>query len=115
MKKIEKFAIFTIVFLIGFGFLNYFMRISMGRLPKGEWLYAVVSPSEQYTVNVYIVEEQSRGIRCELEDLTAQRLNKTIFWDEKAEAASVKWLNDHFVIINGVILDVRTDVYDERA
>lgn len=85
--------------------------------PKGELLNETVSPTGDYTVNVYVVRGNAtveNSIRGEVIDHTNKDKKKTIYKANREEEAEVEWLDDYIVSINGIQLDVRNDTYDWR-
>lgn len=99
-------------------YLIYRFFFSMGSLPKGELLYKVDSPTNEYTINIYIVRGKnvtvSDSIRGELVFNNRIKFSKNIYWQYRQSWVDVIWLDNYIVNINGVILDVRRDVYDFR-
>ncbi|MEG6611795.1 DUF5412 family protein [Pseudoclostridium thermosuccinogenes] len=39
---------------------------------------------------------------------------KNIYWQYHCEKAEIEWINDEIVIINGVELNVKSEIYDYR-
>jgi hypothetical protein len=90
----------------------------MASLPKGEFLYKVDSPTKEYTINIYIASGTnvtvSDSIRGELVFNNRIKFSKNIYWQYRQSWVDVIWLDNYTVNINGVILDVRRDIYDFR-
>ena len=91
-------------------------RNTLLTLSKGEYLYESISPDNEYSVKVYLVNggaTVSLSIRCELVSLKTNS-KKNIYWNYKCETANIVWMDNENVIINGVELNILTDIYDWR-
>lgn len=88
----------------------------MDNLPTGELMETVCSPDGTYQVNSFLVSGNATVdfcVRCEvIENATQEKRN--IYWEYRCEKASVKWIDNKTVEINGKPLNVITDSYDWR-
>lgn len=85
-------------------------------LPAGTLINSSISPTKQYRVNAYLVDAGATtdfAIRAEVVDEhTGQKRN--IYWNYHESEAELVWISDDTVSVNGVILNVLTDMYDFR-
>jgi len=89
---------------------------SMDYLPKGEFVAAYDSPQGTYTLNIYLDGGGATtgfAIRGELVT-AANGSRKNIYWSYPEQEATVEWVSDEVVDINGHVLDVVHDTYDWR-
>lgn len=85
-------------------------------VPKGEFLFSSLSPSSNYTVQMYLVDcgnTLGRGVRGEVIDMQTGQ-SRNIYWDLGEPNVIVGWLDEHVVDINGKSLNILTDTYDWR-
>lgn len=95
----------------------YWAFFDMNRLPKGELISEVESPSKTYTIKAYLTNggaTTSYGIRGELNFNKSRKRPKNIYWNYREEEAIIEWINDHTVIINNIILKVPNERFDFR-
>lgn len=115
IKQITKIMV-GCALLVLFAFMGYwYMFRDMARLPHGELIASYNSPTKEYTLNVYLCHGGAtvdNSIRGELETKYHKR---NIFWQYKEDCAEVEWVDDHHISINGIILDIRYDIYDWRS
>lgn len=105
-----------LIILIGISYTIYYFFFSMNNLPEGELLKTIESPNETYSLEIYRTDggaTTSFSIRGALVENQTKN-SKNIYWNYKAENTSVSWKNEHTVVINGTVLDVRKDKYDWR-
>lgn len=89
----------------------------MNRLPKGELIEEVESPSGQYTIKAYRTNggaTVSYAIRGELNYNLSKKKPKNIYWNYREEYADIEWVDNDTVIINEHRIDVTKDRYDFR-
>ena len=114
----KKKAIITAMITIALaGYAIYWAFYDMSRLPTGELISEVQSPSGTYTLKSYRTDggaTTSYAIRGELNFNTENKKPKNIYWEYRVENSAVEWLDDDTVIINGVELDVPDEKYDFR-
>lgn len=114
---VKKTVITVLIFSAVIGGLIYSLFFDINRLPEGELIDQIESPSGEYHLNIYLVNggaTVSYAIRGELAYNHLPKKSKNIYWNYKEETALVTWLDDHTVDINGHIIDVRNEVYDWR-
>lgn len=111
MKKI--FLIFIIITLVSF---SACAAIGMDNLPSGELIKTSKSPNGQYRVDAYLCSGNATtdySIRCAVVVIRTKK-SRNFFWQYHQENATIKWINDYIVEINGIKLNVLTDSYDWR-
>ena len=89
----------------------------MGRLPKGELINEIKSPNGTYTVKAYLTNggaTVSYAVRGELNFNRVNKKPKNIYWNYREDKATVEWIDDNTVIINGYELDVLREKFDFR-
>ena len=88
----------------------------MGHLPEGDLLESYLSPSGEYTLNIYVSSPalSSSAIRGEIVYNNRNYKKKNIYWQYKVDDANVIWVEEDTVLINGVKLNVLKDTYDYR-
>ncbi|WP_237979777.1 DUF5412 family protein [Bacillus thuringiensis] len=115
MKKIFFTILFIIIVLISLGYWKFF---TLSGLSGGEKIQSIHSPDKTYTLHIYRHNggaTTSYAIRGELvANHKKSMTTKNIYWNYREETATVKWLNDHTVMINKHTLNVETDTYDFR-
>lgn len=89
---------------------------SMENLPQGELLNSFDSPNGTYTVNIYLCNGGATvdyAVRGELKN-NIDGSQHNIYWNYHEDHAEVEWIDDETVIINGIQLNVLTEIYDFR-
>lgn len=115
MKKKILITVSLIILFLVYGI--YWAFFDMNRLPKGELISEMESPNGTYTVKAYLTNTHATtpfAIRGELSYNTARKRSKNIYWNYREESATIEWVDDNTVIINGHKLDVRRDRFDFR-
>lgn len=120
MKQIIKKLIKAIIIIIAiFGVLVYLLNRTFFdiRGVKGqEYLTESTSPNKTYTVTAYLNNggaTTSYAVLCVLKNNNTRK-KKNIYWQYRCETADMEWLDDETIIINGIKLNVKKDVYDFR-
>ena len=120
MKQIAKMAlkmiiisvsIFLILYMIYYKFIYDF-----DDLPKGIYIKSIVSPNENYKLNIYKVSygmTMDWFMRVELENLGTKE-KKNIYYDYHLKDNDIKWLDNKNISINKVKLNVQKETYDGR-
>lgn len=101
--------------LIGYGI--YWAFFDMERLPEGELLTEAVSPDGTYTVRTYVTNGGATvayAVRGELVFNDEDGKEKTIYWNDREESATIVWVDNDTVEINGRKLNVPQETYDFR-
>lgn len=91
--------------------LIYFMN----SVADGQYIGSSVSPDKTAKINVYLVSPalSDDAVRCECEFIdSGQRRN--VYYAYHWSDASVEWVDEQTVIINGKELNVESDLYDWR-
>lgn len=120
MKQIAKMAlkmiiisvsIFLILYMIYYKFIYDF-----DDLPKGIYIKSIVSPNENYKLNIYKVSygmTMDWFMRVELENVGTKE-KKNIYYDYHLKDNDIKWLDNKNISINKVKLNVQKETYDGR-
>lgn len=114
---LKKTIILLVVASAVIGGLIYWLFFDINRIPEGELIVQVESPSGEFSLKVYLVNggaTVSYSIRGELVYNHRTQRPKNIYWQYREESASVEWIDNYTVNINGHIIDVRYQVYDWR-
>ena len=117
MKKtvsIIGIVLLLIISMLGYGI--YWSFYDIQRLKGQEIIQEVPSPNGTYTVTAYL---NNGGATTDYAVLCSVKANgrnkeKNIYWQYHCEDASIVWLDDCTVQINGVELNVKKDTYDYR-
>ena len=120
MKQIAKMAlkmiiisvsIFLILYMIYYKFIYDF-----DDLPKGIYIKSIVSPNENYKLNIYKISygmTMDWFMRVELENVGTKE-KKNIYYDYHLKDNDIKWLDNKNISINKVKLNVQKETYDGR-
>lgn len=120
MKQIAKMAlkmiiisvsIFLILYMIYYKFIYDF-----DDLPKGIYIKSIVSPNENYKLNIYKISygmTMDWFMRVELENIETKE-KKNIYYDYHLKDNDIKWLDNKNISINKVKLNVQKETYDGR-
>lgn len=104
-------SIFLIVCVIYYKFIYDF-----DDLPKGIYVRSVVSPNENYKLNIYKVSEgmtMDWFMRVELENIETNE-KKNLYYDYHLKDRNIKWLDNKNIQINKIKLNVQKETYDGR-
>lgn len=113
-KKVIIIATMMIAF-IAYGI--YWAFYDMNRLPKGDLISEQQSPNGTYTIKAYITNggaTTSFAIRGELNYNKIKKSPKNIYWNYRQDNATIEWVDDTTVIINGHKLNVINEKFDYR-
>ena len=106
----------TIAISVVFAVACILCSCGMANLPDGELLEESLSPDGKYQVNSYLVSAGAtvaNSIKCEVVEVESGT-KRNIYWQYRCEDASIEWIDNRTVVINGVTLDILTDSYDWR-
>ncbi len=95
----------------------YWAFFDMKHLPEGEVLTESVSPDGAYTVRAYITNGGATvaySVRGELVFNNENKRDKNIYWNYREDSATVNWIDNDTVDINGHVLTIPTETYDFR-
>ena len=113
VKKFLKFLkVLIIIAVIILGIFLYLMH----RFPNGgELLYSTSSPAGEYTIDVFFHHNSLSvdGVRCRVHD-TDGIMSRDIYWCFPKENVKIEWISETEVMIDGVIVNIRSDRYDCR-
>ncbi|MCH4825842.1 MAG: DUF5412 domain-containing protein [Planococcus sp. (in: firmicutes)] len=102
--------------LLGYGI--YWAFFDMQRLPEGRFLTEAVSPDGDYTVRAYVTDGGGAtvafSVRAELVFNDEDKRKKNIYWAYREETATINWIDNNTVEINGRHLNVPSEKYDFR-
>ncbi|MBV1757797.1 MAG: DUF5412 domain-containing protein [Dethiosulfatibacter sp.] len=115
MKKKLIITVIVVITVLAYGV--YWSFFDLARLPIGELISEKISPDGVYTVKAYLTNGGATvayAIRGELNFNTANRKPKNIYWNYREEDATIEWMDENTVIINGIELDVPNEKFDFR-
>lgn len=111
-----SFGIFIVASaLVGYGI--HWVFYDMERLPEGEFLTEAVSPDGTYTVRIYVTNGGATvayAVRGELIFNDEDGKEKNIYWNYREDSATIEWVDNDTVEINGRTLNVPQETYDFR-
>ncbi|MFP3919442.1 DUF5412 domain-containing protein [Lysinibacillus telephonicus] len=116
-KLLIGFVIACALFVALIGYGAYWAFYDMNRLPTGEYLTQATSPDGKYTVKAYVTNggaTTSYAVRGELVFNEKGYKTKNIYWNYREETASIQWLGNDKVMINGHTLNVPKEKFDFR-
>lgn len=90
---------------------------SLHHLPEGDFLTEAESQNGEYTVKAYVSRSGATvadAVRGEVIYHHKNDKKKNIYWEYRESEAEISWIDETTVLINGIKLDVRKDVYDWR-
>ena len=101
-------AVFNLIVMVKNGaFFN------IEELPKGELMYSVDCPDGQKTLNVYLVKNNlGAAVRGEISDGSGKPYN--VFWQTDTDDVDSFWIDNDYIAINEVVLNVNEYFYDSR-
>lgn len=114
LKRIIKYSIkLCFILVVIFNFLSCTTRLGMYHLPKGDYISSLDSPNKCYTLKSY---RYSGGATVDWSlrvELVNNKTNKktNIYYKYHESEANMKWINNEYVIINGVKLNIHKDYY----
>lgn len=104
-------SIFLILYMIYYKFIYDF-----DDLTKGIYIKSIVSPNENYKLNIYKISygmTMDWFMRVELENIETKE-KKNIYYDYHLKDNDIKWLDNKNISINKVKLNVQKETYDGR-
>ena len=115
-KKIALVTVTVSILFTGIVFCVYNLFFNTQIIKWQEYLTESISPDKTYTVTAYL---NSGSATSDFSVLGRVKNNKTgkeknIYWQYSCSEAVITWADDNTVVINGIELDVRNDVYDFR-
>ncbi len=115
-KKIIK--ILSVIFIITgiIIYSIYWAFFDIQRIKGQDILEISQSENQKYTVTAFLNnggDTVDYAVLCQVKDNETNKA-KNIYWQYHCETANIKWIDDETVSINGVILNVATDIYDYR-
>lgn len=114
-RKRKTIYIFLVTVTVAFLITVFLSMETMLLLPKGRFISDAVSPDADRIVKVYRCNEGATvdfAIRCEVSGKGL--VTRNIYWQYHASEASVSWLDNDTVCINGILINVLTERYDYR-
>ncbi|MGE7978928.1 DUF5412 domain-containing protein [Psychrobacillus sp. NPDC093200] len=109
--------IFGLLFIALVGYGVYWAFFDMNRLPTGEYLTEEISPDGKYTLKAYVTNggaTTAYSVRGELVLNDKDNKTKNIYWNNREDTATISWIDNNTVEINGHTLDVKRDKFDFR-
>lgn len=111
-------TIFIIVFIIigGVSYIINWAFFDIQRINGQEYLDESTSPNGTYTVTAYLNNGGATTSYAVLGTLKNNKngKSKNIYWQYRCEKAEMEWLNDETIKINGIELNVKSEIYDYR-
>lgn len=107
-------AILLICSLLGYGF--YWAFYDIQHIEGQKIIQKVASPNGTYTVTAYLNDGGATtdyAVLCSVKS-NDQGKEKNIYWQYHCYDASIVWIDDETIQINGVELNVKKDTYDYR-
>jgi hypothetical protein len=120
MRKTKKYIIIIaiIIFIIvgGVSYVINWAFFDIQRINGQEYLDKSISPNGTYTVTTYL---NNGGATTDYVVLGTLKNNingkiKNIYWQYRCEESEMEWLNDETIKINGIELNVKSEIYDYR-
>lgn len=115
-RSIRNSLLILVSIFVLFGYGIYWLFYDTQRFTGQEEICHSDSPDGKYTVTAYLNNggaTTSFAVLCTVENNTTGR-EKNIYWNYRCDSAEILWMDTDTVIINGITLDVKTDVYDFR-
>ena len=113
-RKLIGFLLALVILGVVACVIVYHFFFSMNNLPSGELILSSESPNGKYTINLYLVNGGATTDYAVRGELCYGQKTKNIYWQYHEHRSNINWIGEYEVEINGVILDVRSDVYDWR-
>ena len=92
----------------------WYFFIDTNHLPTGTLIASYPSPDGTFTVNVYECESNATSANSLRAEVVTEGKTRNIYWQYDESLYSVEWISEKVVSINGVQLDVLSDIYDWR-
>lgn len=112
---LKMIVVFITIFLVGY--IVYFKFIyDFDNLPKWIYVESVISPNKKYRLNSYLISGGATNdwtLRVEIEYLKTKEKHN-IYWKYHDKESNIKWINNDYVKINGMKLNVFKEKYDFR-
>ena len=102
----------TLIILILF-FIYWRFFVSMDCLPKGELIF-VSEAVNGNKINIYLCNGGATTSYAIRGELVTEDYIKNIYWQYNETRSEVYWISNEYVCINGIVLNIYTDVYDYR-
>lgn len=110
-KKVTAYIVNTIsIIFTAFIILYFTLKIVVYSLGGTEHLFTSYSPNMDYTLDFYAFDAGamgSFGIRGELDGPLG--FKKQFYYERHAEEATIQWLTDEIIVINGHELNLKND------
>lgn len=120
MKKIKKhLIIILIIFVTMVGGVAYAINwafFDIQRINGQEYLAQSTSPNRTYTLTAYLNNGGATTSYAVLGTLKNNKNGKTrnVYWQYRCDKADMEWLSDETIKINGIEIDVKSEIYDYR-
>lgn len=85
-------------------------------LPEGTIIETLNSPNGDYTMNAYFIDGgpiSANAIRVEIID-NKNGKSKNIYYSYPNDSVILEWIDNDYVKINGIQLDIHKDYYKEN-
>jgi len=114
IQKIDSFILILVIICLTF-LIGYFISDKMIGLPKGKIVKSEISFDKKHTMNAYFIYGgpiSADAIRVEIVDNDTHK-KRNIYWKDKENSISIKWLDNNTVEVNGRKINIFNDYYYE--
>ena len=122
-KTLKSILALTLVVLFMFSFAGCGketkeIKTNISDIVPQETLSDSTSPDGRYTITAYYNSDNEDGsdyaVLCVLKDNKSGD-ERNIYYNTEGANANIQWTNDTTVVINGIVLDVKQDTFDNRT
>lgn len=106
----------VVIFISAIVFSIYTNFFTIWWIRGDEPINSVSSPDNRYTVTAYLNNGGATTSYAVLGKVKDNRtgIKRNIYWQNRCDEAEIEWLDETTVIINGIELNVKKDIYDYR-
>lgn len=94
------------------------IKTNIADITGQEVLSDSTSPDGKYTITAYYNADNEDGsdyaVLCVVKDNDSGD-ERNIYYNTEGANANIQWTNDTTVVINGIVLDVKKDTFDNRT
>ena len=113
MQK-KRIMIIGICFVLIVVLAYWYFFVDTNHLPLGTLIASYPSPNGMFTVNVYNCDGNATTASSLRAEVVTKHRTRNIYWQYDESLHSVEWIAENVVRINGIQLNVLSDVYDWR-
>ena len=122
IKYLEPILVFLIIFIMLFNAVGMAVDAfgyDMDELPRGKFLYSVMSPDGKNTFSLYLVkmENVNTAIRGEVVSINenAEMKKQNVYWQVGAKTAIAGWKDENTITVNDKEIKLGGEPYDSRT